>query len=459
MINKLLNDIKETINKETISEKDFFSIMTDFNDKIFKCPGQVREQMCFTRTTDWYEYYIPRKITIRSYLNVRFPMVLERFSKGIEDCRYEWGILICQEGIWLLNNDIPVSNTEFGSRKSVLKILFNNKSDMAYLDYFSYENLLGKDKKTYYFKDIIVYKNTCFSSENYKSWQPYHTTLKRYLNYYASIVGEYKTDYYISMRMYHFASYIKQQNKIKTANTIRNQFFYIKDFMVNWAKNDTFDKSSKDIIAMCDEVLNEPLAKKNETDIEKIVRIIKYLERGANGLRNKTIYLMLLCFGIERRKLCALKWRDIDKNCQYINIGNHPIIMPHLLQESIRQLKTLSNHNDIYIFGNSRTQNMKPLPEGVVYSILSSIKNINLKDEFYGNYTTGYIRKWLFRYLLEQEVPLQDILKLMNISISNLSNFITDDELWDYITEGGLDKGNRHMLEGFMFEVEEIYKR
>lgn len=47
----------------------------------------------------------------------------------------------------------------------------------------------------------------------------------------------------------------------------------------------------------------------------------------------------------------------------------------------------------------------------------------------------------------------------MNVSISNLSNFITDDELWGYITEGGLDKGNKHMLEGFMFEVEEIYKR
>lgn len=130
--------------------------------------------------------------------------------------------------------------------------------------------VLGKDKKTYYFKDIIVYKNTCFSSENYKSWQPYHTTLKRYLNYYASIVGEYKTDYYISMRMYHFASYIKQQNKIKTANTIRNQFFYIKDFMVNWAKNDTFDKSSKDIIAMCDEVLNEPLAKKMKQILRRL---------------------------------------------------------------------------------------------------------------------------------------------------------------------------------------------
>lgn len=458
MTNEFIDKIKKKLKKETISESDFLDVMTYFNDEIFKYPSKSLKQLCFRRESAWYEYYIPDKLTIRCYANIKFPVVLERFSKNMKDGSFEWGILFCQDGIWLLNSDIPVCNTEFTSKKIVLKVLFNNKSDWAYLDYLSYENLLGNDKKTYYFRDIIAYKNTCFSSDKYKSWDHYNSSLKRFLSYYASIVGEYNTDYYNLIRPYNFITFIKQKCGIKSAHSIKNQFFYIKDFMVNWAHNKEFDISSKDIVAMCEEILNEPSAKKNETDVEKIVRIIRYLENGRSGLRNKTMFLLILCFGMERRKVCALTWSDIDEECKRINIGTHMIVMPHLLQESMQRLKQHRHKDDIYVFGTLGTRCMKPLSEDVVNSMLASIKNINMQDEFYSNYSSSYMRKWLFRYLLEQKVPLQDIIKLMSISISNIQNFIKDDELWGYTTDG-LDNGNKHMLDGFMMEVEERYKR
>ena len=77
-------------------------------------------------------------------------------------------------------------------------------------------------------------------------------------------------------------------------------------------------------------------------DIKNIVRIIKHIERQRNGVRNKAVFLILLCFGMERRRICELRWSDIGDNCQTIKIrnGNNSrfMVMPEILRNSIREL-------------------------------------------------------------------------------------------------------------------------
>ena len=84
-------------------------------------------------------------------------------------------------------------------------------------------------------------------------------------------------------------------------------------------------------------------------DIKKIVRIIKHIERQRNGVRNKAVFLILLCFGMERRRICELRWSDIGDNCQTIKIGNGNnsrfMVMPAILRNSIRELMAMKTNN------------------------------------------------------------------------------------------------------------------
>lgn len=43
---------------------------------------------------------------------------------------------------------------------------------------------------------------------------------------------------------------------------------------------------------------------------------------------------------------------------------------------------------------------------------------------------------------------------MMDISISNLGNYINDDKLWEHTTDK-FDKGNKYLVEKFMDEVEQ----
>ena len=157
------------------------------------------------------------------------------------------------------------------------------------------------------------------------------------------------------------------------------------------------------ILKRCEDILIERDRAMKTADIKKIVRIIKHIERQRNGVRNKAVFLILLCFGMERRRICELRWSDIGDNCQTIKIGNGNnsrfMAMPEILRNSIRELMAMKTNNAEYIFGNSRTQWLKPLPEGGINGILESIKNIDREDRFYNNFSPANFRKWLFRFM------------------------------------------------------------
>lgn len=157
---------------------------------------------------------------------------------------------------------------------------------------------------------------------------------------------------------------------------------------------------------------------------------------------------------MERRRICELEWSDINKNFSKIRIGDYDIAMPHILQDSFRELYEVKKDDAKYVFGNSRTQWKRQLPENSINGILECIVDTNPNDEYYKNFSPANIRRWLFGYLFGKNIPLQDVMKMMDISISNLGNYINDDKLWEHTTDK-FDKGNKYLLEKFMDEVEQ----
>ena len=124
-IGKILKD------NTAITEDEYIAVMNIFCENTFDYDIQQLYNN-FEKTK--YDYYIPEKILMRCYKNKSYSKALSLLAEDMdsENKTYEWGILFHNKGIWLLNRDIKVSNTQFSSQRTVFKILFTNKTDSKY---------------------------------------------------------------------------------------------------------------------------------------------------------------------------------------------------------------------------------------------------------------------------------------------------------------------------------------
>ena len=116
-----------------------------------------------------YDYIYDDIILFRYYSVLSIDQALMDLSKELEFGRsYEWGILFHKEGIWLFNRDIVCGSESTEKDRVVLSVLFKNSMDRAYLDYMSYDNLVGSNQDAKYFADITEYKNKNYFKHNEK---------------------------------------------------------------------------------------------------------------------------------------------------------------------------------------------------------------------------------------------------------------------------------------------------
>lgn len=460
-MNKFLRDLKNILNdkdNEYISEGQFTQALNLFKDKVFKISeNKTSEELEKIIENQRYSYNLEDEISFRCYKNKTIVEAIKDIYDNDID-KFEWTILFSKEALWLINNNIKTMETEFRSNKIVLRVLFNSKTDLEYLEYFSYDNLVN-NKKSYYFKDIISYKNSLYSAKE-NNWYQYHGALKRFFHYYISL-DNYKRDEtkscYDEIKLRDFIGYIKFQRNIRSNNSVKNQFFYVKDFMMKMTNNKNFNVSSNVVLKSFKSDFNPQTYKVEESDIFKMVKIIQYLECRRNGIRDTVVFLFLLCYGIERRKLCEITWHDIDEDFKNIKIDKRWINMPHIMQEKLRLLRSEVPIEAVYVLGNTRTKYIKPIRVELINGIMEDICNIDTVDPFYKMMSPINIRKWLFKYMLKRKEPLQNIIKMMNISTNNISSYVSDEELWEYTTEEFCSDGNyKYILDDFMNNVEKL---
>lgn len=424
----VLKNVKEKLEEQNHITRNEFTKLLEY--KFFPFMGYPIGKTFSCKKSGVYEYFID-SILIRYDESEKREKALNQLAFDIHSGRYEWGILMCSEGIWLLNDNIQVDDLFFKSQKIVFEILFGSKTDTYYFKYFRYDNLVGEKKNSYFFRDIITYKNTKFEG-NVKSWRAYHSALKRFFDYYIEQYGNYgerQEKSYNDIKPLHLYAFLKSRGSIKSARTIKSQFFYIKGFMVTMALNNAFAITADEFLANYVENFESKKTIEN-IDIKKLKRIMDIFKNNVKGDRDKALFLMLLSFGMERRKLCSLEWeKHIKDNCRKIIIRDIDFSIPEYLTKCLQKLRDEQPQNARYVFGNEKSGYQVPLREEGINEILDKIKNMNEKDEFYRVLTPSNIRKWLFQYLLKQGQPLQDIMVLLDISIANLDSYIKNNEL------------------------------
>ena len=394
-----------------------------------------------------------KKILICAYKNESRKKALSILTTMIKS-NYEWGILFHPDGIWVINDDIEVGKDDFRTDKIVLEFDFEKMRDAKYFKYLSYQNLI-EEENLYYFRDIIIYKNQN-DKINEKSWSAYHTAIKRFFDAYISDSGRYDLNQYNDIDTNFFLRYIKESRTIRSIKTAKNQFFYVKDFIVSKNQYSTFNETGKEIENKLAEVLNGSSKNLDVMDKKKLYKLIEGKKKGKYAIRNRTLLLMLISFGMTRRQVCLLEWdKNISDELDGLYYKEDKIRakrffkFPELLRESIRELRDNVPVDAKYVFGNYIDGCQSPMQEQNVSGILEGFCKVKENDEFYKLLTTGNIRRWLFRYLMEQGYPLQDVMALMNISISSLNNYTNDVELREYTT---LKTMQKHPMDDF-FDV------
>lgn len=446
---------KELENKKELSKEVFREIVQGI---FIKYMGYENNTQIYydDKNGKPYECIIDGKIIIGGYRNEIRTRALSLFSTYIKS-KYEWGILIHPEGIWIVNDSIELGVDEFRSNKIVFELPFNKKMDINYFKYLTYENLL-EDKNTYFFSDIINYKNKVYKGSE-KSWSAYHTALKRFFDVYITNCGKYEPDKYDAIDIQSFGRYIKEKELIKSSKTRRNQFYYIKDFMIHQKTDSPFNIGAKEMEEKISGTLTGKSKELENMDMKKLNVLLNNTIKGKNALRNKTMILLLVSFGMTRREICSLNWEEnISENCDGLYYdkrdkeeGKRKIAFPTLLIKTMRELKDSIPGNAKYVFGNSMTEYQIPMQEQRINEILAALNTKNKKDEFYKLLTTGNIRKWLFRHLMKNGYSLQYIMTLMDLPVTSLLNYISDEE----IKESAFEKiPSGHPLEKFWEEIE-----
>ncbi len=436
MNNSIFNDIRKTLQSTNCMECKYYErlILNPFLEEM-----GYAEKKGMWEIEDYrrYDYIYDNLILFRYYPVAGIETAITECEKEMNQGKsYEWEILFHHKGIWLFNRDIACGPTVPEQDKVVLSVMFSNSMDRAYIDYMSYDNLVGSKRDAKYFADITEYKNNNYMKHNEPSWIAYISAIKRFLDYCSKTGLHYSNTEYANISFQNFEHYVKMSSRIKTENSAKAQFFYIKGFMVDktGVKGD-FNRSSADILARCRKILRPENEEFEDIKPDQVNELISELSDDRNGIRNITLLLLLIGMGTERKRICNLKWnKDISRDMTSIRIretdnDNEKVIMPRILSYYLKQLRMLEPEDAVYVFGNWASEYQIPVKEGNINGMLDSIANIVKNESGINMITPAAIRRWLFLYLLNNGYRLQDIMCMMNISVDNLGNYITNQKL------------------------------
>lgn len=395
--------------------------------------------------TDWNSSGREHEVIVNNRLKVAVTFdkmnerqMLDRLFWRYEDGRawessISWGIVLNPWGIWLLNHYLYIGERaeSFQSKKTVLEIVHGKNSDQHYYDFLSYENILGNAPNTNYFKDIAEYRNHYYKG-NEKSWALYSSTLKRFFSFYSGVKGYFKNDtdsVYDQIRRKDFYDYIRKETKLEKENTLKNVFFYFKDFMKCMSDKGVFEISAKDLLDGYSKTLKKD-ERRDVIDPDKLKKAVQYLNTGKNKERDVALFLMELSFGLERRKLRLLKWGEniiCNKNGSIENnlwLDGKKRAMPKELVKALQRLKELDIEGK-YVFYRTKENGREPMREDVVNDVFGKPAKLDSEDAYYGALTPANMRASLVRYLLREGAALEEIIYLVNIEIGNLGNYIS----------------------------------
>lgn len=426
--NKLLDKIQNISKLPSKSSEDFFQKIvlelfiqeTDYKDIVFLSCDKEKGVIQY------------EELTIVGTNNTNSSIELRALKYRCINLDTKWGMLFNPKGIWLINTSIKTDNSvPFRNEQIVLEIKYGKNTNKKYFKYFLAENVIGSKQNANFYRDIINFKNTAYQGKS-ESWVGYHSTLKRMLDFYAEHKGDYG-DYgesvYNQMDPAFFLEYVEKATNTRSKNSVKNAYHHVSGFLNEYSTQGVLNISPEKLISEIPN-LSSKAGWVDIMDVDKLKTALATFEKGRHELRNKAILLLLLAFGMERRKICTLEWEKnyikVSEEKRALKVAGRVYPMPGYLAQILELLRQEAGSKQ-YIFYSKDGKG--PFKVGAINIILSTISEALPGENFYSYLTSANIRKSLAKYLLKNGYPLEKIYYLMDMEMNNLSNYFTKEEI------------------------------
>lgn len=368
-----------------------------------------------------------------------------------------WGILTNGKRFILFNNSInsiPNPNRPIMIDKIVFNIDIFNVRQRELVTFYSKKNIFDK-QLTNYFRDIAQFKAFKFPDGG-GSWEVYKGTLLNFFKYYSSqqnryrALGEIRIDEFEDfLRIEKELKSQKKGKKINSSETFENKYSHIRSFFQTLKiRNPGFEEEKVKLIGKME-------AKEQNKDISEILteinieKILDFYEKRQDTLRNKTIFLLCICFGLERSSLLGLTVKSIKKESLLIN--GRELSLPPVISDLIKELveenkkKKIKTENLFYSLYNNK---YKPISGGTINYIFDILKEI---DELWSVLSPKNIRSYLIKQLFNNNYPLEEIVYLTGADLISINSLITYNQVINKVKTRGGNSKKLHPFHIFLY--------
>lgn len=447
-------EVRDTLREaEKMSDTDLYKNALDYFIDNMGYKGRIK---CTYSEDECYGASVEDRLLIQTHVYDEEDKAIRTLTSTCEKNKIEWGILLHHKCMVLINTDIELGKEAYKNNKIVFKIDYIRPTEKPYLKYFRYENIL-KNKNTYYFRDIINYRNTQYTGAK-KSWHAYSSSLRRFLEYMAESYKDYNENIYAKITIAELEEYILKTGNINSEKSVKNFFFYVNGFLYQKTKSEQFNRGAGELCRRMKELTSKYSA--NQINIYnepgKIKKLIQIIRTKQNADRNEILLLLMLSFGMGRNALCQLKWDDLksDNNNLEICINKMWFMLPSALSDKLKVMKEEKEQGAEYVLGSRQTKYKKELSEDSINTILKSISGYDT-DEFYKKITVGNVRKSLLFHLLDNGYDLLSIMRMLDIDPKNLNNYIDKEAVldndWHAVKE--IESTKKHPMEQFINDI------
>jgi integrase/recombinase XerD len=368
-----------------------------------------------------------------SKLNEKEQNQLARYlhSRGLS-----WGILTNGKKYILFNDSIkpvPNPNRPVNIDKVVFVIdVFNNKQ-YDLISYLRKENIF-ENNITNYFRDIAQFKAIKFP-EGGSSWNQYKGTLHNFFKYYSKSQKRYRD--LNTIRIDEFEDFLKDEmnrinqkengKKINSISTFKNKYSHIRAFyQMLKVKNSEFEEEKSKLINKIN-AQNKNINVEDILNEENIKLILDFYDRRQDANRNKTIFMLCICFGLKRSVILSLSNASIKGDKLYIN--ERELTIPTKILKLIRELQEDNKQKKVkgnYLFYRNYNKQYSPITGGIVNNILDNLKELN---EAWSVLSPKNIRNYLIKKLFDNNYSIEEIIYLTGADLKSIDSLIPYDEI------------------------------
>lgn len=380
-----------------------------------------------------------------------------QLARYLHDRGLSWGILTNGKRFILFNDSItspPNPNRPLMIDKIVFDIDIFNARDKELIKYFTRESIF-ETQITNYFREIAKFKALKYP-DGKGSWRVYKGSLMSFFKYYANQQRRYRR--LEDIRIDEFEAFLiherdKSVNKngktINSIETFRNIYSHFRSFLQALKiKNQILDEEKSKLISRIETNTKESLLDISEvlTD-ENIQVILDFYDKRQSALRDKTIFLLSLCFGFERSTIVSLTTNSIKDD--KLIIDNRELLLPTKIKELIKNLLIENKSKKVKgdsLFNSFYKKQYSPIAEVTANHIFSIIAEIN---ESLSILSSQNIRAYLIKEMFKNNYSLEEIVYNTGADLNSISNLISYNEIIGKVKSK--NKRNKvHPFSGFL---------